>query len=233
MISLIKAIFKLTVSAPPTPSSGSRESETRRCTFVFQSQLYESPSMSRRQFLNFLKGGAIATTALVYPGALSFNSQNHTHQRGINMENAIKINNELAVKSQLTPEEFDLLAGAGFKSVLNLRSPDEQGFLPDEQQYASAAGLEYLNTPVEPGKINHQLVNQLMQDIDNLPKPILIHCSKGMRAGLIGLIYIATREGMTPEQALETGKLLGLNFDSQPQFKQVLESEICDRQQVC
>ena len=145
------------------------------------------------------------------------------------MENIIKINSELGVKGQLTPEELDLLAGAGFKSVLNLRSPDEEGFLQDEQQYAEAAGLEYLNTPVHPAKINYQLTNQLMQHIDSLKNPTLIHCKTGMRAGLIGLIYVASRKDMTAEQALESGKKLGLNFDLHPQFKQFIKSYICVR----
>jgi uncharacterized protein (TIGR01244 family) len=145
------------------------------------------------------------------------------------MENIIKINDELGVKGQLTPEELRQLRGLGFKSLLNLRSPDEEDFLQDEQQQAEVAGLQYLNTPVNLANINDQLTNQLMQHLDKLAKPTLIHCKSGMRAGLIGLIYVATRQGMTAEQALEAGKKLGLNFDAHPQLKQFIESYICDR----
>lgn len=149
------------------------------------------------------------------------------------MENMIKINEELGVKGQLTPEELHLWANAGFKSVLNLRSADEEGFLADEQQHAEVAGLQYVHTPVHPTKINHQLTNQLMQHIDGLAKPTLIHCKSGMRAGLIGLIYVASRrEGMTAAHALETGKQLGLNFDAHPQLKQFIESYISNYQQA-
>ncbi|MEB3177958.1 MAG: protein tyrosine phosphatase family protein [Nostocaceae cyanobacterium] len=140
----------------------------------------------------------------------------------------IKLNDELALKGQLTPEELQQAAGAGFKSVLNLRSSDEEDFLSEEQQQAESVGLEYLNTPVNPAKINHELINQLMQDIDGLTKPTLIHCKSGMRANLIGLIYVATNQGMTAEEALETGKKLGLNFDNHPQFKQLIETYIAD-----
>ncbi len=143
----------------------------------------------------------------------------------------IKINEELGVKGQLTPEEFHLSANMGFKSVLNLRSHDEEGFLADEQQHAEAAGLEYVHTPVHPAKINHQLTNELMQHLDKLEKPTLIHCKSGMRAGLIGLIYVAKNQGMTAEQALEIGKKMGLNFDPHPQLKQFIESYIDDSQQ--
>ena len=51
----------------------------------------------------------------------------------------------LSAAGQPTPEELKQAAQEGFKSVLNLRSPDEPGFLSDEQQQAQAAGLQYAN----------------------------------------------------------------------------------------
>lgn len=51
------------------------------------------------------------------------------------MENVKKINNELTVAGQITPEQLQQAVEEGFKSVLNLRSPDEEGFLVDEQQF--------------------------------------------------------------------------------------------------
>ena len=115
--------------------------------------------------------------------------------------------------------------------MLNLRSADGVGFLADEQQHAEIAG-QHVHTPVHPTKINHQLTNQLMQHIDGLAKPTLIHCKSGTPAGLIGLIYVARREGMTAAHALETGKQLGLNFDAHPQLKQFIESYISNYQQA-
>jgi len=45
-----------------------------------------------------------------------------------------KINDELTIAGQVTPEQLQQVAQEGFKSVLNLRSPDEEGFLSNEQQ---------------------------------------------------------------------------------------------------
>lgn len=144
------------------------------------------------------------------------------------MENIININDQLGVQGQLTPEQLQPLKDAGFKSVLNLRSSDEEGFLHDEKRLAEVAKLEYLNIPVNPAKIDSKLILQLMQDIDRLEKPTLIHCKSGMRAGLMALLYIASRQKMSAHQALEMGKELGFNFETNPQFKQIIESFLSD-----
>lgn len=146
------------------------------------------------------------------------------------MENIIKINDQLGVQGQLTPEQLQQLKDAGFKSLLNLRSSDEEGFLHDEQRLAEVAELEYLNTPVNPAKIDSELIHQLMQDIDQLEKPTLIHCKSGMRAGLMALIYIASRQKMAAHQALKMGKDLGFNFGAHLQFRQIIESFLSDFQ---
>jgi protein tyrosine phosphatase (PTP) superfamily phosphohydrolase (DUF442 family) len=61
------------------------------------------------------------------------------------MENVKKINDELTVAGQVTPKQLQQAASEGYKSVLNLRLPDEQDFISDEQQQAQALGLHYIN----------------------------------------------------------------------------------------
>ena len=62
------------------------------------------------------------------------------------MENVKKINNNLAVATeQLSAEQLQQAAKEGYKSILNLRSPQEEGFLADEQEQAETAGLNYPN----------------------------------------------------------------------------------------
>ena len=148
------------------------------------------------------------------------------------MENIIKINDQFGVQGQLTPEQLQNLKNTGFQSLLNLRSPDEEGFLHDEQQLAEAAGLQYLNLAVNPGKIDGELTEQFIQHLDCLEKPTLIHCKSGMRAGLIGLIYVAKKRKMTAKQALKMGKKLGFNFEDYPQFKQAIEDSLSASQKT-
>ncbi|MHC5769509.1 MAG: hypothetical protein ACYTXI_28655 [Nostoc sp.] len=53
------------------------------------------------------------------------------------MEIVRKINDELAIAGQITLEQLPQVAQEGFKSVINLRSPDEQGFLNSERKKLS------------------------------------------------------------------------------------------------
>jgi uncharacterized protein (TIGR01244 family) len=137
------------------------------------------------------------------------------------MSNTKKISEDLSAAGQPTPEELKQAAQEGFKSVLNLRSPDEPGFLSDEQQQAQAAGLQYANIPLKPSEGNQELTEAAIQEIEDLPKPILIHCAAGARAGGIALISNAISEGLTYEEISQKGQELGFNLE-QPHLKQFL-----------
>lgn len=142
------------------------------------------------------------------------------------MENVKKINEQLTVAGQVTPEQLQQAAEEGYKSVLNLRSPDEEGFLSDEQQLAVALGFHYVNIPVKPSEINDELTGIVLQQIDELPKPALIHCASGMRAGAMAFMNVATRQGMTPEQVFERAHQVGFNCDANPQMKLFFEQYV-------
>jgi uncharacterized protein (TIGR01244 family) len=135
------------------------------------------------------------------------------------MENVKKINNELTVAGQVTPEQLQQAVEEGFKSVLNLRSPDEEGFLVDEQQQAESLGLYYVNIPVKVSTLSEELTTEILEQIDELPKPAFIHCAKAMRAGAMALMNVATRQGMTPEQAFEMAGEIGFDCSAEPQMK--------------
>lgn len=121
-----------------------------------------------------------------------------------------KINNQLTIAPQLTLEQLKQIAQEDFKSVLNLRSPDETGFLSNEQQEAESLGLFYINIPVNLEAINNDVITEVLKQINQLPKPILVHCDSAIRAAALVLIYIDTQQGATLEQACNKAKQLGL-----------------------
>lgn len=139
------------------------------------------------------------------------------------MKNVKKVNDEFAVAGQVTPAQLQQAATEGYKSVLNLRSPEEQGFLNDEAQQAAAVGLEYINIPVNPNGMTDELTDNVLAQIDTLPKPTLIHCASSMRAGAIALMDVAIRQNMTAEQAFEKAAQVGVDFDANPAIKQFVE----------
>jgi uncharacterized protein (TIGR01244 family) len=137
------------------------------------------------------------------------------------MGNTKKVSDELSTAGQVTPEQLQQAAQEGFKSVLNLRSPDETGYLSDEEQQVEAAGLQYAGVPVQISEPDHKQVEEAIQEIENLPKPVLVHCGAGARATAIALIATATQKGLTHEQITQKAQELGLNLD-QPHLKQFL-----------
>jgi uncharacterized protein (TIGR01244 family) len=121
-----------------------------------------------------------------------------------------KINDELAIAGQITLYQLQQLADDGYKSVLNLRSPDEQGSLEKEQEKVELLGLQYINFPINIDEINQQAALKVFQIINLLSKPTVIHCDDSIRSAVIVLLYIATKQGIAFEKALQQTINLGL-----------------------
>ncbi|NJM65699.1 MAG: hypothetical protein HC851_08525 [Acaryochloris sp. RU_4_1] len=94
------------------------------------------------------------------------------------------------------------------------------------------AGLEYTHIPVNPAQITDQLTKQVLATIDQLAKPVLIHCQSGARSGAMALIFMALHEGMTADRVLSTGQQMGINLESQPQIKQFVQHYIAVHSQA-
>lgn len=138
------------------------------------------------------------------------------------------INDDFSAAGQVTPEELEQAAQAGFKSVLNVRSPEEQGFLTEEPQIAESLGLAYANAPLTPATLDENQLFAIVSELEKLPKPTLIHCAGGLRASTVALLSIAQREGLTAEQALEWAQAAGFDLNTNPKLKEVLEQAIAN-----
>lgn len=141
-----------------------------------------------------------------------------------------KVNDDITVAGQITQDDLQDAAQAGFKSVLNLRAPLEDGFLTDEPQLAANSGLRYANIPVTKDALNDDLTTQVLSEIDALPKPLLIHCAAGMRAGAMALMNVATRSGMSAQQAMEKAQAMGFDCNSEPELKAYFEHYVDSHQ---
>ena len=134
-----------------------------------------------------------------------------------------KVSDEITVTGQLSAPQLKEAHEEGFHSMLNLRAPEEEGFPADEKEQAEAAGLTYVNIPVRKTEISDDLTTRVLSAIDRLPKPALIHCATGMRAGAMAFMHMATRGGLSAEQAMEKAQAMGFDCNSEPQRKQFFE----------
>jgi uncharacterized protein (TIGR01244 family) len=143
----------------------------------------------------------------------------------VNVNNALQINENLTTTGQVIPEQLKQAVQEGFKSILNLRSSDELGFSKDEQQVAEALGLHYVNVPLKLEALDEELITRILAELDQLPKPAVIHCAASLRSTAIALLSVAIQEGLTPEQTIARARNLGFKFLDyaciNPQLKQL------------
>ena len=137
-----------------------------------------------------------------------------------------KVSEEITVAGQVTKEQLHEAVQNGFRSVLNLRDPDETGVLEEEKEIAESEGLFYLNLPVRKERISESLTTQILAEIDRLPKPALIHCASGIRAGAMVFMHLATRQGLSAEEAMNKAQSLGFDCSHEPELKQFFEHYI-------
>ena len=130
-----------------------------------------------------------------------------------------RVSDSLTIAGQLTPGEIKAARGQGFKSVLNLRAAGEKGLPPDEARQVEGAGLKYANVAVVKDELSDELAARVIEEMGALPKPVLVHCATGARAGMFVLLYAVVREGMTADEASRRAEAEGFTFTLDPKLK--------------
>ncbi len=146
------------------------------------------------------------------------------------LENTTRVSADLTVAGRLSEGDLQQAAEDGFQSVLDLRSSQESSCLLEEEDWALAARLSYINTPSYATILTEDLIYDLFLQIGQLPKPLLIHCSSDLalnsnwpaNAYTITLMYLATQERLTSAQALDRAMLDGFDYDTALELKEIL-----------
>ena len=102
----------------------------------------------------------------------------------------------------------------GFKLVIDLRAPDEDGALAEEQ-LAKDIGMNYQRIVVGRGAPDWEQIDTFSSLIENAQLyPILVHCVSSNRSGAIWAMYRA-KSGVPPLIAIEEGRAAGLESREQ------------------
>lgn len=133
-----------------------------------------------------------------------------------------KVSDVYAIAGQLTPEALQQLAQQGYRSVLNLRVPNENGWLANEQAIVESADLRYAHIPLQPTHLSAESKAAVLSELEHLPEPVLIHCGVGARAGAIAPIALATQQQLNRTAVLAKAQELGINPEH-PYLKVFLE----------
>ncbi len=121
---------------------------------------------------------------------------------------------ELAFAPQPTEDELKLLPGQ-FAAVLNLRSRKEDGFLADEEAIVTGLGLKYANIEwLNANDITPEMASQIFAEIDQLPKPLFVHCNVGFTAAYAVLVKVCAENKCSGLDCLKLGMDVGFDFTS-------------------
>lgn len=134
------------------------------------------------------------------------------------MTKPIPVTDRLSVGGQPSGEDLRDLAGAGFRSVVNLRREGEanQALSPAaEGDEARSAGLAYGHLPVSVAELTPELLKRFREMVDQLPGPVYVHCGAGQRAGVFALLDEAGRSGASADETLEKARTIGIDLPDQ------------------
>jgi len=106
---------------------------------------------------------------------------------------------------QPTDEQLAALRDVGYKTVINLRQPDERG-TRGEAETVAELGMAYVSIPVA-GKegLNEENAAALAAALDQADGPVLLHCGSGNRVGALLALKAFWLEGATAEEAMDVG----------------------------
>lgn len=99
------------------------------------------------------------------------------------------VDEALSITPQLSADDMQAAAAAGYRSIINNR-PDFEGGpgqprSAELEAAARAAGLQYRHLPVPPSGHSDADARRMADLVDRLPKPVLAFCRSGRRAAAL------------------------------------------------
>mmetsp|Transcript_56418 Transcript_56418/g.158256 ORF Transcript_56418/g.158256 Transcript_56418/m.158256 type:complete len:214 (+) Transcript_56418:1-642(+) len=97
-----------------------------------------------------------------------------------------------------------------FASWLYLNLPDDPAFYPEEIKSGGVKSVEVRHIPGPTPLPSEAQVAAAFESLGRLPRPLLIQCSSGNRAGALLLLWLAKKRGLGAEQAKELARSINL-----------------------
>ena len=105
-----------------------------------------------------------------------------TQDRGLSMR---KLDADFAIAGQISPEDVQKVADAGYKTIVCARPDNEDPGQPSFAVISAAAkkaGLSAVHIPIS-GGIGEGALIRMEKALKELPKPMFGYCRSGGRAG--------------------------------------------------
>jgi len=134
------------------------------------------------------------------------------------VQNYNRATTQIATSGLIGDGGAPLLAAHGFRTVIDMRTANEG--TREEKALVEGAGMIYVNIPMTVANISNEHLEAFTNAIEKSPKPILVHCGSGNRAGAIWASYLISK-GTEPEEALAEGRKAGMRPPMEQKVKEV------------
>ena len=123
---------------------------------------------------------------------------------------AIQHSDTLLIGGQPTPAQFEELAAAGYKHIINVRSAGEMAG-SDEPAQVEALGMVYTHISVAGSAgLTDENVRLFDEALGSVEGPIVVHCATGNRVGALFALRARNLEGVSARDALALGLATGM-----------------------
>ncbi|MFT7580213.1 MAG: hypothetical protein ACI9MR_001882 [Myxococcota bacterium] len=164
-------------------------------------------ALVRHSTLSFFLG-LVSTAWLLSACAATPIAQNASSVSALS--NAHKALPGITTAAQPTPAALEAAKNDGYAAVINLRAADEDGTW-DEAARAAALGMAYVNLPIQgAADLTEANARALARALTATPRPVLLHCSSGNRAGALLALKAHVVDGLDAEAALQLARDSGV-----------------------
>jgi uncharacterized protein (TIGR01244 family) len=123
--------------------------------------------------------------------------------------NYYRLRPDIATAGQPSDEALADVQKAGFKAVLNLRTPEEGS--REEKPKVEALGMKYYNIPIGHDGFSPAILEEFRKILaENDNRPLLIHCASSNRVGGLWFVHQVLDNGEDETAALEEGRKAGM-----------------------
>ncbi|MEW6353036.1 MAG: sulfur transferase domain-containing protein [Pseudomonadota bacterium] len=129
-----------------------------------------------------------------------------------------RVNERFSFGDESTPEQLKNLAAQGYKTVIDLCTPEEGRQIAAAQ--AQQAGLALRQVPVSVNALSADTVQKFIDSAGHAAGPVYVRCASGKRAGLMTLLALATEENWPEEKFFEQVHAAGFDCSSAPALAQ-------------